>query len=143
MISAGKYNFAVTKGLTFGARVSYSDQSGEPIDFSDFKLVLQVRRARNAASELLLELNESNGGLTVNDDRSLGKFDVYITSAQTYALPAGAFQYDLTMFSNNAPLLLNDGLNPDVLVSPVLSGQFTVSDSTIGPDTNIPTRHGW
>lgn len=108
----GRYNITVYKGTTFSlAPVWKIDNS--PVDITNYTVDMQVRAATD--QPIIVELSTSNGKASINGP--LGQITLTLSAAQTTALTAGNYFYDLNLTS------------PDSTVWKILQGAFNVVES--------------
>lgn len=103
-MKAGRYDIVLEQGATFDLPINYSTPSGEAVDLSGYTAQMQVREAPH--TELLLEFSSnlsSNGFIFMNgssedrEDSANGNLRVYMTAANTSAVPALRGRYDLEL----------------------------------------------
>lgn len=109
MINPGTYNIKCPQGATYYKTFTIST-SGSPMDLTGYTSAMQVREALDSASPLLSLTNGS--GITLGG--TAGTIAVTITSAQSSAIAAGSFVYDLEITSGGT-------------VTRLLQGSFNVS----------------
>lgn len=91
MVVAAKYvKLVCEKNTNFGFTVKYKLRDGTPIALSD--AVLQVRPTPGGA--LIVDMSVANGKLVIGGAGS-NEITGALTIAQTLALPAGVYFYDL------------------------------------------------
>jgi hypothetical protein len=89
---AGRYDFAIITGTTFGRSLLWKNSSGNPVDLSGFSARLQVRGDADPAP-LYADLSSETGGIVLGGTD--GTIALSISSADTAAFPAGLAKYDL------------------------------------------------
>ena len=100
----GKYNITIYKGGTFKHKITAIDSDGLAIDFSVYdSLRMQIRPLIIAESDgtipdALLELNNTNGGITIEDSTTLY---LNISAADTGALDFEVAKYDIELVIND------------------------------------------
>jgi hypothetical protein len=110
-MTAGIYNFTMDQGSNWNLNVIYKDSNGNPINLTGYTAAMQLRQNYNSdAAELTL--NTSNGGITITGAQ--GKLFLSATAAQTGALDAGFYVYDLEITSGG-------------VVTRIIQGQVTVA----------------
>lgn len=103
-MSAGRYDIILEQGSTFDLPLRYQDSTGNPIDLTGYSASMQVREA--PASSLLVEFNSNltangfvflSGTSEAREDGANGNLRVYMTAANTAALPQFRGRYDLEL----------------------------------------------
>ena len=103
-MSAGRYDIVLEQGTTFDLPVNYSNPSGTAIDLSDYSARMQVREAPH--TDLLVEFNSSltsngfifmTGASEDREDGANGNIRIFMTSANSAALPRFRGRYDLEL----------------------------------------------
>lgn len=119
-MSAGRYDIVLEQGATFDLPLRYEDPAGG-VDLTGYTARMQVREA--PASSLLVEFNSSltsngfifmSGASEDREDGANGNLRVYMTAANSTALPRFSGRYDLE---------LSDGSGYTIRL---LEGQFRV-----------------
>ena len=110
-MSAGIYNFTMDQGSDWDLNVVYKDGNGDPINLTNYTAAMQLRQNYNSDSAGLT-LTSSNGGITIIGAQ--GKLILHATAAQTGALDAGFYVYDLEITSGG-------------VVTRIIQGQITVA----------------
>lgn len=110
MINPGTYNITCWQGATFDRTFTIT-QNGTALNLSGYTSAMQVREAADSTA-FLLSLT-SGSGITLGG--TAGTIDVLITAAQSSAIDAGSYAYDLEITSNGGE------------VTRLLQGGFTVS----------------
>jgi hypothetical protein len=110
MISPGTYNITCYQGATLDKTFTATND-GTAINWTGYTGKLQVRQYVNTTDSSLLTLTTGGGGITTltND----GKIIITATAAQTGAIPAGNYVYDLELTSGT-------------YVVRIVQGRFTV-----------------
>jgi hypothetical protein len=102
-MSAGRYDIVLEQGATFDLPLRYEDSVGG-VDLSSYSARMQVREA--PASELLVEFNSdltSNGFILLSgaaedrEDGANGNLRVFMSAANSTALPRFSGRYDLEL----------------------------------------------
>lgn len=96
-MNPGRYNITVYKGTTFQLSPVWKI-GGTPVILSNYSADMQVRASTDTA--IIVELSTANGAITI--DSAYGRINLNLTSAQTAALTAGTYQYDLNLTDNTA-----------------------------------------
>ena len=100
-MSAGRYDIVLEQGATFDLPLRYEDSAGG-VDLSGYSARMQVREA--PASPLLVEFNSeltANGAIFLSgaaedrEDGANGNLRVFMSAANSAALPRFAGRYDL------------------------------------------------
>jgi hypothetical protein len=111
-MTAGIYNFTVDQGAQYTTQVIWADSSGTPIDLTGYTAAMQLRLQAASPNPSALNLTSSNGGITITP--LAGEMDILMTTAQTGALAAGFYVYDLEIALSG-------------VVTRIIQGQITVS----------------
>jgi hypothetical protein len=109
MITPGLYNLTIYQGADFDKTFTVL-QSGTALNFTGYTAAMQIRTSADAPTYLLSLTNGS--GITLGG--TAGTIALNITSAQSSALSAGSFSYDLE-------------LNSGSQITRILQGSCTVS----------------
>jgi hypothetical protein len=112
MITPGTYDITLFQGADYDKTFTVL-QGGTAINFTGFTSAMQVRTAADSTATLLSLTNGS--GITLGG--TAGTILVTITNAQSAAISAGSYAYDLELTS---------GVGAGV-VTRLLQGAFTVS----------------
>ena len=110
MITPGVYNLTVYAGADFDQTFTIT-QGGTALNLTGYSASMQVREAADATATLLSLT--SGTGITLGG--TAGTVAVVITSAQSSALSAGSYAYDLELVSGSS------------IVTRLLQGGFSVS----------------
>ena len=110
MINPGTYNITAYQGADFDRTFTIT-QGGTALNLSGYTSGMQVREAADSTA-YLLSLTSSSG-ITLGG--TAGTIAVAITSAQSSAISAGSYAYDLEITSGAGQ------------VTRLLEGAFTVS----------------
>jgi hypothetical protein len=103
-MSAGRYDIVLEQGATFDLPLRYKTPSGAAVNLTDFSARMQVRES--PASALLVEFNSaltSNGFILMNgaaedrEDGANGNLRIFMTAANSAALPRFSGRYDLEL----------------------------------------------
>lgn len=90
-MSAATHNLIIDQGSDWRVTLIYKDSAGAVIPLTNYTAALQLRTTYDAASA---SLNLATGsGITIT--ALAGKIDIHATAAQTGALVAGDYVYDL------------------------------------------------
>jgi len=96
MINPGTYNLTVYQGANFDRTFTVT-QSGTALNLTGYTSAMQVREAADSTA-YLLSLT-SGSGITLGG--TAGTIAVTITSAQSSALSAGSYAYDLELIAGS------------------------------------------
>ena len=110
-MSAATHNFVIDQGADWYATFVYKDSGGTAINLTGYTAALQIRDTY-ADSTTDLALTSSNG-ITITG--ATGTLAVHATAAQTTAIAAGNYVYDLEITSAGA------------IVTRLVQGKITVS----------------
>lgn len=96
----GRININVEQGASFFLRVTVEDQTGAPLDMTNYTLKGQMRKHHEAADYVNMTLTKGTGTI-----------DITFTATQTAALVPGYYVYDINMkdLSDNVTRLF-DGM---------------------------------
>ena len=111
-MTAGIYNFTIDQGAQYTTQIIWADGSGNPIDLTGYTAAMQLRLQAASPNPSSLNLTSSNGGITITP--VAGEMDILMTTAQTGALNAGFYVYDLEIALSG-------------VVTRIIQGQITVS----------------
>jgi hypothetical protein len=103
---AGAYHFVMEQGATFDRTVKWSDAAGVPVDLTGWTGRLQAR----GQAGVVVEFATGDGSMTLGG--TAGTVRLLKTPAQTAAVPAGRYDYDLLLTRTSdgyAKRLLEDG----------------------------------
>ena len=96
MINPGTYNLTVYQGANFDRTFTVT-QGGSALNLTGYTSAMQVREAADSTA-YLLSLT-SGSGITLGG--TAGTIAVAITSAQSSALSAGSYAYDLELIAGS------------------------------------------
>lgn len=111
-MTAGIYNFTIDQGAQYTTQIIWADSSGNPIDLTGYTAAMQLREQSSSPNPAALTLTSSNGGITITP--LAGEMDILMTTAQTGALDARFYVYDLEIALSG-------------VVTRIIQGQITVS----------------
>jgi hypothetical protein len=94
-MSAGKENLTVDQGTDWYINFTYKDSTGTPINLTGYTAALQFRS--NIIDAIPALSLASGSGITIT--ASTGLIAVHATAAQTGAISAGYYYYDLEITS--------------------------------------------
>lgn len=108
MINPGTYNITAYQGANWDRTFTIT-QGGTALNLTGYTSAMQVREAADSTA-YLLSLT-SSAGITLGG--TAGTITVAITSAQSSAIPAGSYAYDLEIISSGGEVtrLLQGGFN--------------------------------
>jgi hypothetical protein len=110
-MASALYDIVCDQGATFVRNVSWLDEDETPINLWGYTARMQVRATVQAATPLV-SLTTENGGIVLTPET--GGIRLFLTDAQTDALPARKAVYDLEMVSGTG------------VVTRLLQGTFTI-----------------
>jgi hypothetical protein len=122
-MSAGETEFLIDQGSTFQAEVVWQDANNAAINITHYDARMDVRYAQTKNADLVIQLNSSNSRISKGSVTG-GKFNLFISAADTADLLPGTYFYDFEVFST-------DSTSP-VFVQRLIQGQFTVSPEVTG-----------
>lgn len=111
-MTAGIYNFTIDQGAQYTTQIIFANAQGVPIDLTGYTASMQLREQAASPNPADLTLTSSNGGITIVP--VAGEMDILMTSAQTGALDARFYVYDLEIALSG-------------VVTRIIQGQITVS----------------
>ena len=109
-MTPGRYNMKVYQGSTFSLAPQWKID-GTYVDVTGYSAAMSVKNSPTSASTII-SLTSANGKITVGTTN--GKFTLALTAAETTALAAGNYVYDLEVTA------------PNGTVTRLLEGGFTV-----------------
>ncbi len=89
-----RIDYTVWQGDDFAPGTITADVSGTPINFTGYSAKIEIRLA--TTNEVELTLTSPSSGITLS---SVGVITITMTAAQTNALAAGEYRYDLQITS--------------------------------------------
>lgn len=115
MSESGKYNgFVIEKGADFApGLMTWKDSNDVAIDITGYTARMQIRKDFGDAFEI--ELTTGNGRIVLGG--TLGTIQLTIVNADTDALNAGNFKYDLELISSSG------------IVTRLLEGSLSISEN--------------
>ena len=111
-MTAGIYNFTIDQGAQYTTQIILADSIGNPIDLTGYTAAMQLREQAASPNPSSLNLTSSNGGITITP--LAGEMDILMTTAQTGALDARFYVYDLEITLSG-------------VATRIIQGQITVS----------------
>lgn len=94
--NAGLHNIVADQGATYKCTVVYSNAAKKPYDVTGYTARMHVRSAV-ASEDIIISLTSENGRIIVGTTD--GRFDLYISAADTTLLPADKYVYDLEVIA--------------------------------------------
>ena len=103
-MSAGRYDITLEQGATFDLPLRYRAPSGNAVNLTGYSARMQVREA--PASAVIVEFNSAltangfilmSGSASDREDGENGNLRVFMTAANTAALPRTSARYDLEL----------------------------------------------
>lgn len=93
---ADQYNILIDQGATYTLALTYNNANGTPINLTNYTAAMQVRDTVNSTTTVLSLSSPSNGIVITG---ASGLINITVTAAQTTALSANTFVYDLEITS--------------------------------------------
>ena len=112
-MATGKYNFAIQQGDTVDFTITYKDNSGTPIDLTEYGARMQIRPSTDSPlviAHLSSSLSPDGSGINMTPrdpdtllilPKSSGSLNVIISAASSSAMNFGIAQYDLEIHSGS------------------------------------------
>lgn len=103
-MAAGRYDIVLEQGATFDLPLRYRAPSGTAVDLTGYSAKMQVREA--PASAVFVEFNSAltangfilmSGSAEDREDGANGNLRVFMTAANSAALPRFSGRYDLEL----------------------------------------------
>ena len=111
-MSATNYNTTIDQGANWFINFTYEDSTGTPINLTGYTAALQVRSDASSPTAVL-SLSSPSSGITITG--ATGLVAVTASAAQTGAIDAGTYVYDLEITSSTG------------VVTRLVQGQIVVS----------------
>jgi hypothetical protein len=111
-MTAGIYNFTIDQGAEYTTTIVYKDPQGVPIDLTGYSAKMELREQSSSPNPAALTLTSPSGGIVITP--LAGQLDITMTTAQTGALDARFYVYDLELTLSG-------------VVTRIIQGQITVS----------------
>jgi len=113
MINPGVYNITAYQGASFDRTFTIT-QGGTALNLTGYSSAMQVREAADSTATLLSLVNygsvsPNSSGIVLGG--TAGTIAVYIGSADSSAIPAGSYAYDLEIISVQVTRLLQGSFN--------------------------------
>jgi hypothetical protein len=96
-VTAGNNNFVIDQGANWFITVIYKDSTGTPINLTGYTAALQIRDTY-ADTTTDLSLTSPSGGIVITG--ATGTIAITASAAQTAAIAAGTYVYDLEITSS-------------------------------------------
>lgn len=95
---AGTYDMVVDQGATLSRTITWKDSAKNPIDLTGYSARMQVR-ANVTATTTVIELTTANSRIALGG--VAGTVTLTVSAADTAAVPAGRYVYDLELVSGS------------------------------------------
>lgn len=99
-MTAGSFDFICEQGATFQVPMIWKDDRGRPMKLSTWTAKMQVRATATAA--IVAELSTANGLIALTN---AGGITLNLAEADTIAIEAGLYVYDLTLTSGTGQVV--------------------------------------
>lgn len=109
---AGIYNITCNQGATFSRTLTWTDAARNPINITSYTARMHVR-SLVTSSTTIIELTTANGRIAISN-ATAGQVTLTISAADTAAIPADKYVYDLELVS------------PQGVVNRLVEGNFVV-----------------
>lgn len=103
---AARYDMICDQGATFSRVITWEDSNGSPINLTAYTARMQVR-PEASSSTTTLSLTTENGRITLGG--SAGTITLTVAAADTAAVAAGPYVYDLELVSGGVVTRLTMG----------------------------------
>lgn len=118
------YNFVIKRGATKVFTVEYTNASGSVIPITNYNARMQMREEPEIAPILQLSSTGSTANRsTLTVTAPSGSVRVYISAADTNALTADSYVYDLELYTSADPYSQSD---PEYVIR-LLQGMITTT----------------
>jgi len=97
---AAKVNLIIDQGTTFSSQFSVYNEADDPIDFTLYTGAAQMRKSYTSSTSYSFDVAISNTGLVT----------LSMAAANTTAVPAGRYVYDVEVTSNNIVSRIAEGI---------------------------------
>jgi hypothetical protein len=94
MLKAGRYDFEIQRGATFGLETFWMDSSKTPVDLTGMTATMILRKEKGGAALLTLTSTPA-AGITITP--GYGQLYIAMTASQTLALVYDLYFYDLVL----------------------------------------------
>lgn len=95
------YDMTAEQGSDFATTITYTNDSGTPINLTGYTSRMQVRKFASSATPILTFTNSSGMTITAGS----GVIDLAITAAAMAMVPAGSYQYDLEIIDSSGEVI--------------------------------------
>jgi len=102
---AGRYDITIEAGATFTLSLTYVDDTGAPVDLTDYTARMQLRASISDTTPVI-ELTTSNGRISI--DATNGVINLLIAAVDTEDL-SGSGVYDLELVNGGTVERLIEG----------------------------------
>jgi hypothetical protein len=92
---ADTYNYKIDQGTDWFLVIQYKDSAGAPINLAGYTAAMQFRQVSSNITALNLT---SSSGITIT--AATGLLSIHVTAAQTSALLAASYDYELEITSS-------------------------------------------
>ncbi len=103
---AGKYNFTIKQGATFGFGLVWKDSDGDLVDLTGYTARMQLRYG-SVNGDVAIELTTEDDGLSI--DELTSSVIVSISAEQAEGILAKPCVYDLEMVKGDRVVRLLEG----------------------------------
>jgi len=98
---AGTTNIVIDQGTTFDLTINVTADDGTPTDLTDYTITAQIRKSYYTSTYTAFTTGKSN---------LAGEITLSLTPAQTSALKAGRYVYDVEMASSAETVRVIEGI---------------------------------
>jgi len=99
-MAAGEYSFNIECGTDWTLTLTHKDSSGNAIDNTSYSANMDIKSA--AGGTLIKNLSSSGGEITLGG--SNGRITLSLTDAETSAITAGRYVYDLELTNGSGSI---------------------------------------
>jgi hypothetical protein len=93
---AERYDMTCDQGATFIREIIFTNDAGEPVDYTDWQAAVQVRKS-HSDNTIIVDFTIANGRVAVFGVD--GMFRLRLTKEETLALIPRSYVYDLLLIS--------------------------------------------
>lgn len=115
---AAKVKLSIDQGTDWALRIEWKDENDDSIDLTGFTARMMLRRSFEA-TPAIIELTTENGRISLE---TAGVINLFIADADTDAIAAGSYVYDLEMVSSGG------------LVTRLMEGKVKIRRQVTRPD---------